>query len=1110
MPEIVSAPIWTVSMQIHEGMRVFFPMLYPQVTWIQSTPRRLAMKFVEDFQKHHLERGDYLEFLKVVPPLQVETNELTITLSSTKNRLLFPELSLRFHYCYTQLPDQRWLGVVPTLGVEACAETQEQLTERLKSTIRLEWARRKRLQSLSTLVPLLWWDNIELESYEQEFAFFSLAELKELETQRKKRMLPEIAQQLVCSTQTSFGLQEPLEQLVRVSKGQFYRSVLLVGPGGCGKTALIEEWERTKHLHGLTNTLIWRVTAARLLQKLTTDVGWQENLAKLCEEFQEYEEVFYVPNFAQLFEVGRYIGNNISLGESLREPIARGQVVMFSECTEEELAHIELRYPGVLPFFQIIRLQEPKDTALFDIVQAKANLLAQPYGVSWTTDAIQECVSLHRRFTPYSGFPGKPIRFLESMLRNPTHRQSVLDRNAVVKQFCVQTGLPEFLLSPNIPMPLDTTETFFRTRIFGQDKAVRIIVDLLASVKAGLSKPNKPIASFLFVGPTGVGKTEMAKVLAEYLFSSRDRMIRFDMSEFSDLANVMRLTGESMQQDGLLTSTVREQPFCVLLFDEIEKAHPVFYDLLLQILGSGRLTDGRGRTADFCSTVIVMTSNLGTDSLQHGSLGFTETFNPQQALADHFEKAAQREFRPELYNRIDHIVPFSSLDQETLRGVLHRELQKIKEREGIRFREIELHLEEQAIAFLGEHGYHPKYGARHLQRTLREQFLVFLAQAINQQEPKKSLNIEIHRSPTTSEHAQPSEFQKTSPHSQPPTERPASQHQLKPSPSGATTPASQAFQPLRIHVAASTETTWSEKRVEGTGMSLAALANLLTEARRESQALNDGPFVLQLHSQLDILERKKNKDEKTFWKNRQQGDNYSQLLDVSHACQESLSQIQHLETEVLVSWFQAQPLVPELFSQFQQWRQNFRGLKVRLYSTLEPHSNVCTLAIYGEHTHLSDLFSLYRNIAASRSDQLSVEAYWLKEGRQPWQERMPLSSQEDRVVGLILGMVGAGAYLYWSEEPGLHTWLDPDEQEFKHVIEVVRQSSRLYIPPTDVHRQSFFENRKVRRTYSLRRFMDVVYEIDTGHRQVEQTLTETLQRRFEQTITAMILGQQSA
>ena len=192
----------------------------------------------------------------------------------------------------------------------------------------------------------------------------------------------------------------------------------------------------------------------------------------------------------------------------------------------------------------------------------------------------------------------------------------------VTAAFAKETGLPSFLLDDEVSFDVDRTTKWFEERVIGQSAAVKLIVELLATTKAGLTRPRRPIASLLFTGPTGTGKTEMAKSLARFFFGDERRMARFDMSEYADASAVTRLVGGLTGGEGTLTARIREQPFSVLLFDEFEKADSSFFDLLLQMLGDGRLTDGRGRLADFTNSIVVMTSNLGAQLFRRPRAGF--------------------------------------------------------------------------------------------------------------------------------------------------------------------------------------------------------------------------------------------------------------------------------------------------------------------------------------------------------------------------------------------------------------------------------------------------------------------------------------------------------
>ena len=249
-------------------------------------------------------------------------------------------------------------------------------------------------------------------------------------------------------------------------------------------------------------------------------------------------------------------------------------------------------------------------------VRAQQWARTEPNRPTVALEALAPVVELARRYLPYRAFPGKAVRFLEELratrdtVRDATGRPIPLGLEDAYEAFSLVTGIPAFLLRDDRELHLDEVVGRLRKRMIGQEEAVRRVAETICVAKAQLGPGDKPLATFLFVGPTGVGKTELARSLADFLFGSENRLVRFDMSEYGDPWAAERLiTGGT--GDGLLTSKVREQPFCVVLLDEIEKAHPAVFDLLLQVLGEGRLTDGRGRTTYFQNAIIVMTSNLG-------------------------------------------------------------------------------------------------------------------------------------------------------------------------------------------------------------------------------------------------------------------------------------------------------------------------------------------------------------------------------------------------------------------------------------------------------------------------------------------------------------------
>jgi ATP-dependent Clp protease ATP-binding subunit ClpB len=288
------------------------------------------------------------------------------------------------------------------------------------------------------------------------------------------------------------------------------------------------------------------------------------------------------------------------------------------------------------------------------------------------------------------------------------------------------TGIPVSKMLEGERDKLLRMEDELHRRVVGQDEAVKAVSDAIRRSRAGLSDPNRPNGSFLFLGPTGVGKTELCKALAEFLFDSPDAMVRIDMSEFMEKHSVARLIGAppgyvGYEEGGYLTEAVRRRPYSVILLDEVEKAHPDVFNILLQVLDDGRLTDGQGRTVDFRNCVIVMTSNLGSQNIQEvyerdSAAGETVAYEHMKAAV---MAAVQNHFRPEFINRLDDIVVFHPLGQAQIQRIAAIQTRYLARRLGER--QIKLELSEGALALLGNIGFDPVYGARPLKRAIQQQ-----------------------------------------------------------------------------------------------------------------------------------------------------------------------------------------------------------------------------------------------------------------------------------------------------------------------------------------------------------------------------------------------------
>ncbi len=298
------------------------------------------------------------------------------------------------------------------------------------------------------------------------------------------------------------------------------------------------------------------------------------------------------------------------------------------------------------------------------------------------------------------------------------------------------TGIPVSRLEENEGDKLLKMEDYLHQRVIGQEQAIVALSDAIRRARAGLKDPSRPIGSFIFLGPTGVGKTELAKTLAEYLFDDEDAMIRLDMSEFQERHTVSRLIGSppgyvGYDEGGGLTEAVRRRPYRLILFDEIEKAHPDVFNTLLQILDDGRLTDGHGRTVDFRNTVIVMTSNLGTGVQEKATLGFTRRTdepNEHDRLKESVEKSLREHFRPEFLNRIDEIIIFEPLTRAELEKIVDLLIEEVRGRVGER--EVDIEVTPAARAEIVREGYDPTYGARPLRRTVQRRVENELAKRI--------------------------------------------------------------------------------------------------------------------------------------------------------------------------------------------------------------------------------------------------------------------------------------------------------------------------------------------------------------------------------------------
>ncbi|MFC2695788.1 MAG: AAA family ATPase [Candidatus Absconditicoccaceae bacterium] len=327
----------------------------------------------------------------------------------------------------------------------------------------------------------------------------------------------------------------------------------------------------------------------------------------------------------------------------------------------------------------------------------------------------------------------KELSELEHLESESHFHKDTVDAEDIAAIIAKRTGIPVSKLVASEMEKLADLESFLRKRVVGQDQALHLVANAIRRARAGLKDPNRPIGSFLFLGPTGVGKTELTKALASFLFDDEKALIRIDMSEYMEKHAVARLIGSppgyiGHEEGGQLTEAVRRKPYAVVLFDEVEKAHPEVFNLLLQVLDEGRLTDSKGKTVDFRNTLIILTSNIGSQLLLEKMKTQEKKKSESGPLVslDEMMPLLLQQFRPEFLNRIDDIVLFNPLAPEQIRGIVDIQLSNYL-KELLSAREIQLELDNDAKNFLAEKGWNPEFGARPLKRALQTYLLDELA-----------------------------------------------------------------------------------------------------------------------------------------------------------------------------------------------------------------------------------------------------------------------------------------------------------------------------------------------------------------------------------------------
>ncbi len=534
---------------------------------------------------------------------------------------------------------------------------------------------------------------------------------------------------------TLIGRAKEVNRTIQILCRRSKNNPLYVGDPGVGKTAIAEGLAK-KIVDGqvpdvLKDAVIYSLDMGALLAGTRYRGDFEERIKAVLTELEKIDEaVLFIDEIHTIIGAGATSGGAMDASNLLKPSLSNGTLRCIGSTTYKEYRNHFEKDRALVRRFQKIDVVEPTIDEAIDILKGLKKYYAEHHSVEYTDEAIKAAVELSAKYIGDRKLPDKAIDIIDEVgaaqkLLPEDLRKKIIDVEDVEEVVAVIARIPSKSLTKDDKSALKNLERDLKTLVFDQDNAIDTLTDAIKLSRAGLRDADKPIGCYLFSGPTGVGKTEVARQLSK---SMGVELARFDMSEYMERHAVARLIGSppgyvGFEQGGLLTDKIDQNPHCVLLLDEIEKAHPDIYNILLQVMDYGKLTDNNGKTIDFRNVILIMTTNAGAAEMARAPVGFTREMRSGEDT-----EAINRMFTPEFRNRLDAIVPFGSLKQKTVAKVVDKFMAQLEAQ--LSEKNISIMLTENARQYLAKEGFDPAMGARPLARVIQEKIKKPLAEEI--------------------------------------------------------------------------------------------------------------------------------------------------------------------------------------------------------------------------------------------------------------------------------------------------------------------------------------------------------------------------------------------